>query len=530
MRIFGRRTGLAVALVAIGMGLGMSACTDLVLEPKSTATSANVFADTSSYTAFLAKLYAGLAVSGQQGPHGNADIEGIDEGFGQYIRGWWQMQELPTDEAVIGWGDAGLPELVTMQWGSSNQFVGATYYRIFFQISLANEFLRETTPERLAARGHDGLTQIPQYRAEARFLRALSYWHGLDFFGRTPFVTEDYEFGGDLPEQATRDQIFSFIVSELEAVRSGLPAMGAAEYGRADQGAVAMLLAKLYMNAESYGQGPHYTEAMEQIQAVIGGPYSLDPDYRDMFLADNHTSPEFIFAVPFDGVYTKTWGGTTFIIHAAVGGDMVAADYGIDAAWWGMRVTPEFVGQFVGGAASSDGRAIFFTEGQDLDIPADRFGDFYAGYAFPKYSNVTSGGAAGSHPTHTDVDFPMFRLADAYLMYAEAYLRGAGGDEGTALGYVNDLRQRAYGDDSGNITAGELTLDFILAERSRELSWEGHRRQDLIRFGEYTGSSYIWAWKGGSADGQGTDAHLALYPIPASELVANPNLQQNEGY
>ncbi|NIN10363.1 MAG: RagB/SusD family nutrient uptake outer membrane protein, partial [Gemmatimonadales bacterium] len=215
------------------------------------------------------------------------DIEGIDEGFGQYIRGLWQLQELPTDEAVIGWGDAGLPELVISQWGSTNQFVTAAYYRIFFQIAQANEFLRQTADERLAERGHQGIAEIPQYRAEARFLRALSYWHGLDLFGNIPLVVEVPAIGSPPPEQVTGGEVFDFIESELLDIRSELPSVGAAEYGRADQGALSMLLAKLYMNAEVYGVGDRYADALVEIQNVIGGPYSLDPDYQNMFLADN---------------------------------------------------------------------------------------------------------------------------------------------------------------------------------------------------------------------------------------------------
>ncbi len=320
MRSIGRNAGLVVAALAIG--LGTSACTDLVVEPKSTVSSANIFTDASAYRSFLAKLYAGLAVSGQQGPHGDPDIEGIDEGFGQYIRGYWQLQELPTDDAVIGWGDAGLPELVTSQWASTNQFVGAMYYRIFFQIALVNEFLRETTNEALSQRGHQNIPEIPHYRAEARFLRALSYWHGLELFGNVPLVTEDFTAGSPPPDQATRAELFDFVESELTDIRSELPAVGAAEYGRADQGALSMLLAKLYLNAEVYGVGDRYADALAEVQTVIGGPYSLDPTYQDMFLADNHRSPEIIFAVPFDGLNTQTWGGTTFLAHAAVGGDM----------------------------------------------------------------------------------------------------------------------------------------------------------------------------------------------------------------
>ena len=167
--------------------LGVLGCTNLTVEPKSTVTEANIFTDVSSYRAFLAKIYAGLAVGGQQGGDGQTDIQGIDGGFSQYIRLYWEHEELPTDEAIIAWGDQGLPEMNSQSWAVTNSFVAAMYYRIYFQVGLANEFLRQTTDDKLAARGQTSAafkSTIATYRAEARFLRALSYWHGLDQIGR----------------------------------------------------------------------------------------------------------------------------------------------------------------------------------------------------------------------------------------------------------------------------------------------------------------------------------------------------------
>ncbi len=521
---------LRMAPLAVAAGLllfGVAACTDPAVEPKSTITDANVFNDAGSYRAFLAKVYAGLAVSGQQGAAGRPDIQGIDEGFSQYLRLYWEAQELPTDAAVIGWGDVGLPEMNTQLWAASNSFVVAMYYRIFFQVGMANEFLRQTTDARLGERGVSGTlrTQIQQYRAEARFLRALSYWHGIDLFGSIPLVRETDALGATPPQQATRADIFNFVVTELNEIRSSLPQAGPGTYGRANQAAASMLLAKLYLNAGVYTGSERWADARTAVEAVISGGFSLDDNYRDIFLADNHTSPEIIFAVPQDGLRTQTWGGMTFLVHASVGGNMNAADYGIDGGWWGLRLKPQAYRLFGAG----DRRAsYFFTTGQSVEVTA--IGDFFTGIPAPKYSNVTSTGARGSHATHVDTDFPMFRLGDAYLMYAEAVLRGGGGNRGQALAYVNALRQRAFGNTSGNITDAQLTLDFILEERGRELLWEAHRRTDLVRFNRFTGGSYLWAWKGGVAAGRATEDFRRLYPLPASELVANPNLTQNPGY
>jgi len=98
----------------------------------------------------------------------------------------------------------------------------------------------------------------------------------------------------------------------------------------------------------------------------------------------------------------------------------------------------------------------------------------------------------------------------------------------TAVTYVNALRERAYGDNSGDVTT--LDLDFLLDERARELYWEAQRRTDLIRFGKFTGGDYVWEWKGNVQEGTATDAYRDLYPIPSNDMNANPNLVQNTGY
>src|SRR5690349_1022179 len=200
---------LAVAAVTL---VGVAGCTDITTEPKSNPTGANVFNDPRSYQAFLAKIYGGLQVTGQQGPAGNGDINGIDEGFSQYLRQYWQLQELPTDEAIIAWGDQDLPELNTQHWGPGDACIAATYERIYFQVALVNEFLKQTTDTKLAGRNssQELIATVHGYRAEARFLRALSYWHGIDLFGNIPLVDENYTGGVAPPPQATRQQVYDY--------------------------------------------------------------------------------------------------------------------------------------------------------------------------------------------------------------------------------------------------------------------------------------------------------------------------------
>jgi hypothetical protein len=217
----------------------------------------------------------------------------------------------------------------------------------------------------------------------------------------------------------------------------------------------------------------------------------------------------------------------TFLVHAEVGGNMNPTNFGIDGGWWGLRLRSPVSDRFAAEPAGDSRATIIFTNGQSKVVSS--VGDFSKGYGFPKYRNVTSSGVAGSNLTFPDTDYPMFRLADAYLIYAEAVLRGGGGNLATALSYVNAIRERAYGSIAGDITPVELTLPFILDERGRELTWEGFRRQDLIRFGQFSDAG-IWEWKGGDPNGKVTAKFYDLYPIPSNELAANPNVKQNPGY
>ncbi|MBK6932309.1 MAG: RagB/SusD family nutrient uptake outer membrane protein [Saprospirales bacterium] len=176
-----------------------------------------------------------------------------------------------------------------------------------------------------------------------------------------------------------------------------------------------------------------------------------------------------------------------------------------------------------------DRRAMFHTAGQSLEI-AD-ISQFTEGYAITKFTNIRSDGTPGSHLTFVDTDYPVFRIEDAYLMYAEAVLRGGtGGDISTAVTLVNKIRERAYLGTAGNIQANALTLDFILDERARELYWEGHRRSDLIRYGRFSETTYLWPWKGGVPEGVSRPSFYDVYPLPANDVGANPNLKQNDGY
>jgi hypothetical protein len=517
-----KNTITVLALTAV-LALLLSSCVgDLDTKPISSnvTTSASVYQTPKGYKQVLAKLYAGFATTGQQGPAGDADIQGIDEGTSSYIRLLWVLQEVPTDEAVIAWEDPGLPPFNSQSWGDSNVFIMGMYYRIYYEITLANELISRSK--------NSDNKKIQEYNTEARFIRAFCYWQALDLFGgNVPFVTEKNGVGAYLPKSVGSDSLFSFIESELKDVAPNLPALGDNVYGRVDQAAAWTLLARLYLNAKVYTGKERWTDCITYAKKVIdGGGYTLDPHYHNLFLADNNTAKGIIWAVPFDGVHTQTYGGTNFIVHAEVGGSMNADDFGIDGGWAGTRVTPQFVNLF---DTTRDSRALFYKDGQTKAIKDVH--EFTDGYAVTKWKNITSTGKRGKNPSFVDTDFPMFRLADVYLMYAEAVLRGGqGGSKSEALKLVNKIRERAYGGSAGDISSSQLTLPFILNERGRELYWESYRRTDLIRYGLYTGSNYVWAWKGGAQQGRGTDSHYKIYPIPSSDINANPNLTQNTGY
>lgn len=515
----------------------IQSCEDrLDLQPEDARLTADAaFEDPDAYKQFLAKIYAGISLSGQEGPAGDPDLVGLDEGFSNYLRLYWKMQQLTTDEAIIGWNDGTIQDLHGQVWTSGNEFIRTMYSRIMYQVALCNEFLRQTTDSKLDGRGVTGdlRAEIQTFRAETRFMRALSYWHAMDLYANPPFVTENDPIGAFLPPQIQRADLFNYIESELLAILDEMEAPRQNEYGRADRAAAWMVLAKLYLNAEVYTGSSRYNDVITYTNNIIGAGYTIPTNpYYQSFLADNNSNgaqEEVIFTIPFDGLRTQAFGGMTFLTHAPVGGTMNPADFGINGGWFGIRTTPTFVEQFPNEENSADGRELLYTDGQNKDI--EEVGPFNQGYAVAKYRNVDVNGNPGSDTTgdHTDIDFPMFRLADVYLMYAEAHLRGGGGDLSTAVGYINELRQRAYQNASGAISSADLTLDFIIDERSRELYWECHRRTDLIRFGQFSDQG-VWQWKGGVQNGTTTEAFRDVMPLPATDLGINTNLQQNTGY
>ena len=473
-----------------------------------------------AFEAFLAGIYTGYGTSGYYGPNGDPSISGLDGGMSQYVRGLFHLCELSTDVYVCGWNDEGVPDVCKMQWDQNTGLIYSIYSRMFFQIAQCNEFIRQAKATSV------NLPKKDEWIAEARALRALSYYHAIDNFGNVPFADET-SVVGQTPVRITRSDLFNWLETELKDIidNSALPAARAGEYGHIDKGAAKMILAKLYLNAKVYIGTEKWAECAGVLKDLMDDGYSLHTTprgttysaYQDLFLADNDKcTDEIIFAIEQDGNDTQSYGVTNYLVFAFTGGSMIASDLGISSGWAGCRTTPEFYGKFT----AADKRALFWTDGQTTDVVD--FGEFTNGIAFQKYRNKNADGTSGKAEGFVDIDFPVFRYADVLLMAAECEANGAAVD-----GYAgfNQVRTRA-----GLATIANPSKQEILDERARELYLELWRRQDLVRADQFTTDKYIWQWKGGVHDGQAVESYKNLYPIPTSDLMVNPNLKQNEGY
>ena len=525
-------------LLLILVAISFSCEDDLNTTPNDddSATVEDFFQQDSAYIRALGGVYANLNVPSGSGAF-NSNIGGLDAGTSTYGRALMNLQTFTTDEAVWSYeNDPGFAGIQRITWTAENPLIRGAFGRIMAGVAFANEFLRQSTDAKLNNRGVSDSKkgEIQVMRAEARALRALSYYHMMDLFGKAPFVTEEDPVGNFQSPQINSQEIFDFVEEELLAVIPELKEPLTHQYARVDKGVAWMILAKIYLNAEVYTGNQRYADALEFSEKVINGGYSLTADYVDNFRADNDTNGaqnEIIFPIPGDENSAQAFGPATVMTNGAVGSiEQNGENLGVAPAGWGgaIRLTPQFVNLFDGQEFAGDDRNRIISEDRPLQIESVENRD--TGYILEKYTDVRSDGTVGGDLTFPDIDFPMFRLADAYLMYAEAQIRSGTGTDSQALQYVNALRERANGDVSQNIGVSDLTLDFIIDERARELYWESHRRQDLIRFNLFTGSNYTWTLKGNSLSGIPTADFRRLFPIPNASLAANKNLTQNQGY
>lgn len=525
--------------------------------------SEQVYRTKEGYTGVLAKCYSSLILTGQKGGDGgDGDLEGANEGYSGYVRLLFYLQELPTDNFVMPSSSNGLRKCLNLQWDASNaSVIQWTYSRLYMSIAYCNELLRECTEDKIKGRGlwEEMKDDYKYYRTEARFIRAYCYSMLCDLFGAVPYIDE-YTGVKDIPEQWSRKDIFDYAVSEAEACAQELKDPGQNVYARVDKVAAWFLLARMHLNEEAWTGNNGYRKAYEYAKKVIDdGTYPLASDYRHIFLADNRTCREIIWPLAQDGLRAQSSAGTNFYVKAFVNGPMDELyKTGVGSKGWGnVRAKTTLVDAFdpadvvfrtddTWGNTKNDKRAQFMTAlpnqtKETWDVSLNMTSTFTCGYGYIKWRNVTRNDEeSASGTTYTSIDFPLFRTGDAYLMAAEAILRGGGGSRGEALNYVNEIRMRAYMSDkyaqngirsdvSGKIGDNELSLDFILAERQRELASELVRRTDLIRFGLFTDGKN-WDWKDGARLGNDVDGKYRLFPIPEVERTNNPYLEQNEGY
>lgn len=534
----------------------------LPLNPQDVTVESAYGADEGAYLSGLSKIYFELVSNDL------TDLSLTDGGASELIRAYWSLNENSTDEAKCAWGNDGWVEAVnTNTWSdAANDASTAVYCRTLHGITFVNEFLKQTADDKLTERGcSDELkAKIAGMRAEARFMRAFYYFIAMDVFGRPAFVTENSPFGAVYPKQAERADVFNYIETELKELVADGSAMPAARsnYPRADVGACWALLARLYLNAEVYTGTARWEDAKNACEKVIGLGYDLATNYSDIFRGDNGDNPdvlkELIFAAGYHATQTQTYGGTTLLTQAAIASVDVSDTQhpngvgGDKVGWAGLVIPVEFINKYFAPtkpALDADGKYVSANytcadkRGQmfRLNYGADyRYEDipdktalitFKYGWACLKYNNIPHDKTADEFnedaklKVFSDIDFPLFRLAEIYLIYAEACMNLGSANDATALGYLKKLTDRA-----GVAAPTAITQEYLLAERARELLWEGHRRTDLIRYKLFNSDTFLWPFKGGVRNGKGFPEYMNVFALPPEEMTANPELVQNDGY
>ena len=529
-------------------------------------TSEDAYVDQASYLSGLAYINAYYNFVSQNSA-GNSDLSFDDAGQSELIRQWLVMNDLPTKSQDIGWGDSYITDITNHTWtNADNNAIIAVYTRCMKGIALVNEYLLQTTDQKLELRGHTEFKDaIAQYRAEAKFHRAMFYYIMMDLFGNPPHALEE-NIGGELPKQIKRADLFNWLEEELLALvadDSAMPAKGAVPYPRPTKDAAKALLARMYLNAEVYTGTARWEDAKKYAKEVIDNGYSLHPNYQELFMQDNGqtcANDEFIFAIEYDHASAQSWGGTTTLSSGAFDDPMNGilfqylgvkdVQYVSAEKWNGYHVNPEFVAENfeINGvdadwaarkkaiddwnkALEKDEQAVIANIGLGYDKEkSDRRlfllnegePDYKAtvsttGWRVWKWASISSdgkvvkrGGDEDSDWKLSSADFAIFRLPEMYYIYAESDARLHGGttSDATAVGYIKALRNRA-----GLSTKSSLTVEDILKDKAAEYLWEGQRRQDEIRLGIFDSDKNRW-----------------IYPILESDRAANQNLEQNPGY
>ena len=535
---------------------------------------------TPNITGLYSKCYAGLIMEGNDG---TADFTIDDNGKSTLLRNLFNFNEVPTDEAICWWSDGGIADVGYNKFDPGNATLKNLYYRLMSNISYENLFLSLDAAKAEKTK----YAEVRVLRAYSYFLM-LDFFGDPTFIDKisaeTPRQAHSYNSKFESGKSYTRAELlqmgreflFGWVEKELLAAEPDLleakPETDSdADYGRIDKGTCWLLLSRLYLNAGTYlnndGQNnPYWNKALEYAEKIIDPStgYALFDDskmskeakdngykpYDLLFMGDNGSngaSCEALLPLMQDGDKTQGWGGSMFYVAALWDATMqtvTAKDAATTAnTWSGMRVRPQFVEKFftdpsvvVNKSAKEirnmnvDDRAILWGKGNSDGARTLEIGDndkFVKGIATPKWNNNYSNGGTPHDSYNVDIDFFLFRVAEAYLNAAEAEMHLNGEGSAKAKKYIDALRDRAHA-----AKRASYTLNDVLDERSRELYCEGLRRTDLIRFNQFGGTqaTYKWELKGGSTNGRTFAKTNNLYPIPSSEIRSNKNLTQIDGY
>lgn len=502
----------------------------------------------------LSDLYLNAVASLYTYVGGYSDSQGL-QGTG---RGVYDLNTFTTDEAIIptrggDWYDGGFWQgLFLHKWGVENDAIQATWEYLYKVVMLCNQSLEKID---VFAKTHPD-TGLPAYRAEVKAMRAMYYYYLMDLFGRVPLVLTSSLSVKDVI-QSERKAVFDFVFKELQEAAPLLSDVHSNQsgpyYGRITRPVVAFLLAKLALNAEVYtdndwtdgnrpdGKNIYFDVNGERLNAwetvvaycdllkELG--YRLEPNYQTNFAVFNEPSVENIFTIPMNKtMYTNQMQylfRSRHYNHAKAYG--LGGENGPSATIEALQTfgyeTPEQdprfdICYFAGIVYDLRGNKVLLDNGTVLEyLPwkvALNLSDTpyvqTAGARMKKYEVDDTGTKDGKL---IENDIVLFRYSDALLMKSEAKVRnGENGDE-----ELNEVRGRV------NAPFRTATLESILDERQLELAWEGWRRQDLIRFGQFARE---YSYRPVLANEE--NGYTSVFPIPEKIRVMNTNLKQNPGY
>ena len=447
------------------------------------------------------------------------------------------VNTVASDEAIIPyreqnlWWDGGYwIDLHRQQFYDALQPVTDSWDFVFQGVTLCNKLILQIQESPIEFDGKENLV------AELKVLRAYYFYNAIDLFGDIPMST-DFS-NAELPTVTSRKEAFNFIVNDINANINLLDDYSTPKtYGRCTKSVGYAILAKMYINSEEWTGEARWDEALSACNSIIDmNHYALETDYFANFSPTNEGSIENIFVIPFDRITTTGWYNN-FLMHCFTLHSLSAQTFGFPAFTWdGIAATEELYNRYdpedsrinswmEGPQFSMNGDPLMITEGRQLDYRPS----LTSLYDVNDPSKLDDGVRCKKWAYEPGIlddqsmsnDWAIFRYSDILLMKAEAIMRKNGGNaNGEALSLVNQIRERAFGNSDHNYTS--LDLKELLEERSRELAWEGYRRQDQIRFGTWNDA---WFEKPISSDD-----HKNIYPIPFTALNTNTNLKQNPGY